>query len=125
MEEEGRIPIFEKLRAQAKSSRFQTPSSKEAPGPQTPSSKLQRSSNLQARSAGRGLELGTWDFFGVWSLVFGVSILDLLWSLGFGAWCFAHRRLKTEMRSRTLVLPVVFRQEWFMRSLINVAIHPS
>jgi uncharacterized SAM-dependent methyltransferase len=29
------------------------------------------------------------------------------------------------MRSRSLVLPVVFRQEWFMRSLANVAIHAS
>jgi hypothetical protein len=27
------------------------------------------------------LELGTWDFFGVWSLVFGVSIPGFLWSL--------------------------------------------
>src|SRR5213596_1854022 len=80
----GAISIFEKLRAQATSSKFQTLSSKEAPGPkhQTPSSKLQRSSKLQARGAGRGLELGTWDFFGVWSLVFGVSIPGLLWSLG-------------------------------------------
>jgi hypothetical protein len=91
-----RISIFEKLRAHVKSVEFQTPSSKEAPGPkhQTPSSKLQRSSKLQARRAGRALELGTWDFFGVWSLVFGVSIPDLLWSLGFGAWCFAQRRPK-------------------------------
>src|SRR5216117_2476549 len=89
MEEEGRIPIFEKLRAQAKSSRFQTPSSKEAPGPQTPSSKLQRSSKLQARSAGRGLVLGTWDFFGVWSLVFGV--LRFGTSLELGLWCLVFR----------------------------------
>src|SRR6266511_4406156 len=85
----GASRIFEKLRARATSS-------KEAPGPkhQTPSSKLQRSSKLQARSAGRGLELGTWDFFGVWSLVFGVSIPELLWSLEFGAWCFAQPWLK-------------------------------
>src|SRR6267142_716158 len=56
--------------------KLQIPSSKDSPGPkhQTPSSKLQRSSKLQARSAGRGLELGNWDFFGVWSLVFGVSL---------------------------------------------------
>jgi hypothetical protein len=40
------------------------------------------------------LELGTWDFFGVWSLVFGVSLPELLWSLGFGAWYFAQRWLK-------------------------------
>src|SRR6266498_3252734 len=42
---------------------------------QAPSSKRQRGSKFPARSAGRGLELGTWDLFGVWSLVFGV------WSL--------------------------------------------
>src|SRR5207247_6674022 len=80
-------------RAQPTSSKIQTPSSKEAPGPkhQKPSSKLQRSSMLQARSAGRGLELGTWDFFGVWSLVFGVSIPGFLWSLVFGIWCFVMR----------------------------------
>src|SRR5437773_9723384 len=41
---------------------------------QVPSSKHQRGSKFQARIAGRGLELGTWDLFGVWSLVFGVSI---------------------------------------------------
>jgi hypothetical protein len=39
---------------------------------QTPNTKLQTPEKLQARSAGRGLELGTWDFFGVWSLVFSV-----------------------------------------------------
>src|SRR5882724_12033909 len=48
---------------------------------QTPNTKLQTPEKLQARSAGRGLELGTWDFFGVWSLVFGVSIPGFLWSL--------------------------------------------
>jgi hypothetical protein len=62
---EGRISIFEKLRAQATSSKFQTPSSKEAPGP-----KLQTPEKLQARSAGRGLELG-------------ISLV-----LEFGFWCF-------------------------------------
>jgi hypothetical protein len=30
------------------------------------------------------LELGTWDFFGVWSLMFGVSIPGFLWSLVLG-----------------------------------------
>ena len=48
---------------------------------QTPNTKHQRSSKLQARGVGCGLELGTWDFFGVWSLVFGVSIPGFLWSL--------------------------------------------
>src|SRR5204863_9710851 len=35
-------------------------------------------------STGRGLELGTWDLFGVGSLVFGVSIQGFIWRLGFG-----------------------------------------
>src|SRR5207244_5307842 len=46
--------------------KLQTPNSKEAP-----------SSKFQARSEGRGLELGAWDLFGVWSLVFGVSTARL------------------------------------------------
>jgi hypothetical protein len=50
--------------------KLQTPESKH----QTPNTKHQRSSKLQTLRKGRGLELGTWDFFGVWSLVFGVSI---------------------------------------------------
>ena len=62
---------------------------------QVPNTKLQTPEKLQARSTGRGLELGAWDFFGVWSLVFGVSIAGFLWSLGFGAWCFAQRRLRS------------------------------
>jgi hypothetical protein len=41
---------------------------------QTPSSHHQKSSKFQTRSAGRGLELGSWDLFGAWSLFFGVSI---------------------------------------------------
>src|SRR6266545_4047377 len=46
-----------------RNTKIQAPNTREAP-----------SSKFQARSAGRGLELGTWDFFGVWSLVFGVSV---------------------------------------------------
>jgi len=42
------------------------------------------------------LELGTWDFFGVWSLDFGVSIPELLWSLDFGVSLSGDS--KTEMR---------------------------
>src|SRR5207248_7652329 len=53
-----------------------------------PNTKHQTPEKLQARSAGRGLELGTWDFFGVWSLVLGVSIPGFLWSLVLGIWCF-------------------------------------
>src|SRR6185436_9305709 len=52
-------------------SKFQTPSSKEA---QAPSSKT----DLRAVCPG----------ICFWCLSFGI-----LWSLGFGAWCFAHRRL--------------------------------
>src|SRR6266446_7359021 len=68
----GRIPIFEKLRAQAKSSKFQTPSSKEAP-----SSKLK---NRPARRLPRhliwGLVFEIWSFTGAWGLVPGVSLRD-------------------------------------------------
>jgi hypothetical protein len=62
---------------QAPNTRQQAPNTREAP-----------SSKFQTRSAGRGLELGTWDLFGVWSLVFGVWNLVLLWSLKFGIWSF-------------------------------------
>src|SRR5438477_9256193 len=55
---------------------------------QTPNTKHQRSSKLQARGVGCGLELGNWAFFGVWSLVFGVSIPGFLWSLVFGIWFY-------------------------------------
>src|SRR5882672_2850758 len=68
--EPGRISILEKLRAQAKSSKFQTPSSKEAP-----SSKLK---NRPARRFPRHLFLG----FGV--LRFGTS-------LELGVWCLMFR----------------------------------
>jgi hypothetical protein len=52
-----------------RNTKHQTPNTREAP-----------SSKFQARSAGRGLELGTWDFFDVWSLVFGVWRWGVLWS---------------------------------------------
>src|SRR6185503_17078504 len=65
---------------------------------QTPNTKLQTPEKLQAPSSKRGPRFGTWDFFGDWSLVFGVSIPGFLWSLGFGAWCFAPRLPKNEMR---------------------------
>jgi hypothetical protein len=74
---------------QAPNSKLQAPKKH-----QVPNTKLQTPEKLQARSAGGGLELGTWDFFGVWSLVFGVSIPGFLWSLVFGVWCFAQRQLK-------------------------------
>src|SRR5438128_9643268 len=66
----GRVPIFEKLRAQAKSSKFQTPSSNE-----TPSSKLK---NRPARRSPRhliwGLVFEIWNFSGAWGLLLGVSL---------------------------------------------------
>src|SRR6059036_1434510 len=76
-------------------SKSQTPNTREAP-----------SSKFQARSVGRGLELGTWDFFGVWSLVFGVSIPGFLWSLVFGIWCFVIRFQSTVQRLFHTVSPV-------------------
>src|SRR5713101_5279069 len=67
-----RISIFEKMKAQAKSSKFQTPNSK-----------LQRSTRHQTQKAscapfagvcfgGSGLEI--WNFSGAWALVLGVSL---------------------------------------------------
>ncbi len=76
-------------------SKHQAPNTGEAP-----------SSKFQARSAGRGLELGTWDFFGVWSLVFGVSIPGFLWSSVFGIWCFVIRFHSTVSRVFRTVGPV-------------------
>src|SRR6266487_4144305 len=58
---------------------------------QTPNTKLQTPEKLQATSSRRGPRFGAWSFFGVWTLVFGVSIPGFLWSLGFGAWRFAQR----------------------------------
>ena len=62
------------IRAQARSSKFQTPSSKESP-----SSKLK---NRPARGLPRylffGLVIEIWNFFGAWDLVLGVSLSDPL-----------------------------------------------
>src|SRR6266487_1849340 len=69
----GRISIFEELRAQAKSSKFQTPNSKEGP-----SSKIK---NRPARRLPRHLFLG-------------FEMLNFSGACGFGAWCFLQRRLK-------------------------------
>jgi hypothetical protein len=61
---------------QTPNSKLQTPNSKEAPKPkhQTASSKHQRNPKLQASKRGPRFGLGTWSFFGLWSLVFSVSI---------------------------------------------------
>src|SRR3989442_15992021 len=70
MSEPPTISIFEKLRAQATSSKFQTPSSKEAP-----------SSKLKTRPARR---LPRHLFFGFGVLRFGAS-------LELGLWCLVFR----------------------------------
>src|SRR6266496_2444132 len=66
--EPGTISIFEKLRAQATSSKFQTPSSKEAPTSKT---------GLRAVCPGIclwGLVFEILNFYGAWGLGVGVSI---------------------------------------------------
>src|SRR5437762_10121383 len=45
---------------------------------ETANTKLQTPGKLQAPTAGRGLELGTWDFFGVWCLELGVCTSRVL-----------------------------------------------
>src|SRR5881628_1862740 len=69
--------MSEKLKAQAKSTKFQTPSSKEAPSPklQTPNTKHQTPEKLQAPSSKRGPRFGAWN-------------LGFLWCLELGGWCF-------------------------------------
>src|SRR5206468_4166177 len=64
----GRFSVFEKLRAQAKSSKFQTPSSKEAP-----SSKLKSAPFAPASVLGVWC-FEIWNFSGAWGLVLGVSL---------------------------------------------------
>ena len=73
--------IFENLRAQVTSSKFQAPNCNEAP-----SSKLKNQNQL-ARGLPRHLFLG---------LVF--EMWNFLWSLEFGASSFAQRQLKSWMR---------------------------
>jgi len=70
-----------------------------APNSQTPSSKETPSSKLKNRPARR--------LPGIWFWGLGFEICALLWSLGFGAWCFARRRLKNSdmcWRSRLLFI---------------------
>src|SRR2546426_4519662 len=93
------ISIFEKLRAQATSSKFQTPSSKEAP--------ISKLKNRPARCLPRHLYLefgvlrfGTSLELGVWCLVFRVAVAQ---KLGCGA---PQALVKTELsntRSRVTV----------------------
>src|SRR5881396_3895147 len=89
----GAISIFEKLRTQATSSKFQTPSSKEAPGPnhQTPSSKHQRSSKLQVPSSKRGQRFGAWNLGFLWCLELGFWCFDSGISLELAVWCLVVR----------------------------------
>src|SRR5712671_5225305 len=69
-----------------RNTKHQTPSSREVPESkhQKPSSKHQRNPKFQAPNRGPRFELGVWSFSGVWSLVFGVWDLVLLWSLSPG-----------------------------------------
>ena len=83
---------------------------------QIQNSKLKRSTRsqtpntkLQARGAGRALEIGTWDFFGVWSLVFGVSIRRFLWFLVFRS--AAAQKLRCAPHSGPKKLFLAFLQE--------------
>src|SRR6266568_3974413 len=63
---------------------------------ESPGKKLQIPNSKEAPSSKPARRLPRHLFSG-----FGVFDLELLWSLGFGAWCFAQRRLK-KMRRRTL-----------------------
>src|SRR6185436_13508615 len=94
------MSVFEKLRSQAKSSKFQTPISKEAPGPkhQAPNSREAPSSKLEARAAVWSLELGISLVFGAWFLMFRFRDFSGAWGLVLG---FSLRGgSKTEMRPR-------------------------
>src|SRR5437667_636182 len=90
------LQVFKKLRAQGTSSKFQTPSSKEAP-----SSKLKnRAARRLPRHLFWGLEIEIWTFSGAWGLVLGVSLSG---------------RSKTEMRPGRRINP-----EWSaQRSLLK------
>src|SRR5205814_9902949 len=80
---------------------------------QTPNTREASSSKFQARSSGRGLELGTWDFFGVWCLVFGALIVEPMisrtqpvYGLLLAVWCLIavwqaveHGRMKEAART--------------------------
>src|SRR6266700_7567901 len=85
------LRCFQLIRA-ARSSKSQTPSSREAP-----SSKFQPlhvkwagersgcSQTDERRLMTAALELGIWSLPGTWNLEFP-------WSLGFGTWCFGLKR---------------------------------
>src|SRR5213594_1975423 len=85
--------MSEKLKAQAKSTKFQTPNSKEA-----------SSSKLEARAAVWSLELGISLVFGAWFLVFRFRDFSGAWGLVLGVSLSGSS--KTEMipiwRRRTL-----------------------
>src|SRR6266567_1025535 len=84
-----------KLRERRWVEKLQLPNSKfqRTSKSQAPNTRDAPSSRFQARSAGLEMELGTWDFFGVWSLVFGVSIPGFLWSLVLGGWSLCKSAL--------------------------------
>ena len=58
----------------------------------------------------------------VLSLELGVSLEVGVWNLELVAWALNFSK---NSHGPTLVLPVVIRKEWWMRSFANVAIHPS
>src|SRR6059036_1479096 len=71
-----RISIFEKVKVQAKSSKFQTPSSKEAPGTKL---KKRVARRLPASVlVVRGLRFGTSLELGLWCLVFRSAVAQKL-----------------------------------------------
>src|SRR5881628_2975759 len=85
--------MSEKLKAQAKSTKFQTPSSKEAPSPklQTPNTKHQTPEKLQAPSSKRGPRFGAWNLGFLWCLELGFWCFDSGTSLELGVWCLVFR----------------------------------
>jgi len=130
----------------ARSTKFQAPSSKEAPSPQIPNPLLHSRAlpnpgvptapervlarpckgrrgfrlTTPARGARRALELGTWSFFGVWSLGFGAFPASpsffCLHSLAMSLGASAGKRMKGEEWNRPchagFFLPLYFCQRF-------------
>src|SRR5438876_1251962 len=73
-----------KGRVRGGSSQFQSPKKSLSRNTKHQAPREAPGSKFQAPRAGGGLELGTWDFFGVWSLVFAVrsvsSVFRWTWS---------------------------------------------
>src|SRR5436190_5282591 len=86
----GGSPILEKLRAQGKNSKLQTPSSKH-----------QRSSKLQVPSSKRGQRFGVWNLGFLWCLNLGFWCFDSGTSLELGHWCWVFRQEVAEKPKHT------------------------